>query len=484
MRSISPGVLAITLITAAVCQAETRNYRNEAASVVERMQMKAPPTPLYAEYGNIVETFAKAEELFEQKHVDEAERLFHLTLLKSSLYEEKVLDLKETPGSADKANPASSHHPIDTNSGKDADDVPRPIDAPLPNGVRPDRTTRPSTAMPASSDPAIGTSRTGLREGFPARGESVPNTPVTQAEEESETSPIPSSMIIGKKTVYTVKKGESLRTVGARFGVNWKTIARENGLDPGKNLKPGQKLRINTTRIIPKAMLEGIVINIPERTLYLFKGKKLEKTLPVGLGMRKSHDASPWQTPTGKFRIVSKVKDPTWFVPPSIQSEMRQKGKTVKSIVPPGDRNPLGKYALKTSMAGIMIHGTISPDSVYGFNSHGCIRVLPRNMQEIYNDIRVNTGGEIIYQPVKIALSDDGRIFLEVHGDIYDRYKNLEEVAKALIIRNNAQQKVDWEKVRTLVKRKSGIPEDVTMQAPETPLRTSMNRVSSAPATR
>lgn len=435
MRTISPMIFAFSLI-AAVCQAEPGDYRNEAVSIVERIQMKAPPASLYEEYGNIMETFAKAEELFEQKRLDEAERMFHLTLLKSSLYEEKVLDLKKTPGSPDQPNPAS----------------------------------------PATGGPAINPALPASRGAVPPGGESVPNTPVLLAEDASETSPIPSSMIIGKKTIYTVKKGETLRMVGARFGVNWRVIARDNSLDPGKSLKPGQQLRINTTRIIPKAILEGIVINIPERTLYLFKGRKLEKTLPVGLGMKKSRDAALWQTPTGKFRIVSKVKDPTWFVPSSIQSEMRQKGKPVKSVVPPGDRNPLGKYALKTSLAGILIHGTISPDSVYGFNSHGCVRVLPSNMQEIFNEIRVNTGGEIIYQPIKLAASSDGRIFLEVHGDIYDRYKNLEEVAKGLITRNNVAQKVDWVKVRSLVKKRSGIPEDVTMRHPVPPLRTSMNQ--------
>jgi L,D-transpeptidase ErfK/SrfK len=123
-------------------------------------------------------------------------------------------------------------------------------------------------------------------------------------------------------------------------------------------------------------------------------------------------------------------------------------------------------------MSGILIHGTIAPNSVYGFNSHGCIRVLPGNMQEIYKDIQVNTNGEIIYQPVKLAVSDDGRIFIEVHGDVYDRLGNLEEVAKGLIIKYNAQQKVDWEKVRATVRNKSGFPEDVTVREPPETRRT------------
>jgi L,D-transpeptidase ErfK/SrfK len=234
-------------------------------------------------------------------------------------------------------------------------------------------------------------------------------------------------------------------------------------------------LRINTRRIIPKTVPDGIVINIPDRTLYYFRDKKLEQTLPVGLGMKKNTPATTWQTPTGKFRITSKVKDPTWFVPPSIQKEMKEKGRTVKQTVPPGNKNPLGKYALKTSLSGILIHSTIFPASIYGFNSHGCIRVLPQNMERFFQEIKVNTRGEIIYQPVKIAFSDDGRVFLEVHRDIYDRYKSLDDVAKGLIVKNNAEKMVDWERVKASIRSRKGIPEDVTSSDAHQPIKVGRN---------
>jgi L,D-transpeptidase ErfK/SrfK len=418
MRALVVTALAISLIST-VSRAEPENYRDKATSVVERMQLRPPHASLYEEYGDIVETFSTAEDLFDRKRIEEAEKLYRLTLIKHSQYEQRLHAVEQEQGEA----PAGDH-PLPVLGGEKREE-----------GGTPD--------VPAGGDDLT-----------------------------EETAPAPSAMIVVRKTVHTVRKGETLRTVGARFGVNWQTVARDNGIDSQKGLKPGQKLQINTTRIVPKTMVEGILINIPERTLYLFKGRKLEKTLPVGLGMGKSRQASVWQTPTGKFRIVSKIKDPTWFVPPSIQAEMRKQGKTVKSVVPPGGRNPLGRYALKTSMSGILIHGTIAPNSVYGFNSHGCIRVLPGNMQEIYKDIQVNTNGEIIYQPVKLAVSDDGRIFIEVHGDVYDRLGNLEEVAKGLIIKYNAQQKVDWEKVRATVRNKSGFPEDVTVREPPETRRT------------
>jgi len=85
-------------------------------------------------------------------------------------------------------------------------------------------------------------------------------------------------------------------------------------------------------------------------------------------------------------------------------------------------------------------------------------------MEEIYPEIPVHTSGEIVYQPVKLAFSDDGRVFIEVHGDIYKRFKKLDEVAKGLIIKNKAEQRVDWRKVRTLLRKQSGVPEDVTLE--------------------
>jgi L,D-transpeptidase ErfK/SrfK len=272
-------------------------------------------------------------------------------------------------------------------------------------------------------------------------------------------------MIIGKKMIYSVRKGDSLRLIGAKFGVNWRLVARQNKLDAKKSLKPGQKLTINTRRIVPKTLQDGIVINIPDRTLYFFKNRKLEKVLPVALGMTNLHDQVLWQTPTGTFRILSKIKDPAWHVPPSIQKEMEQDRKTVKTLVPPGDDNPLGKYALKTSLPGILIHSTIVPESIYTFSSHGCIRVLASNMEAIFNEVTINTRGEIIYQPVKLALSDNGLIYLEVHHDVYDRHENLKVLANRLIKKNNLELLVDWDKVHASLQRKAGVPEDITGSA-------------------
>jgi L,D-transpeptidase ErfK/SrfK len=412
MRCGTLLAILFSLITATVCFAESRSYRDEALSAMEAVRKSTPPPPLTAEHTSILDTFSRAEELTEQNRLDEAGKLYHLTLLKYSLYEKKVKSL---------ATPSTNGDP-----------------------------------PPQSPDTA-------------ATGKIIlpPSPTGNEDEEETETGMVSSRLMIGEKKVYTVKKRQSLRMLGARLGVNWRTIARDNNLDPSTLLTPGQKLHINTRRIVPKTRTEGIIINIPDRTLYFFRDKKLEKAVPVAVGMPTNTKKVKWQTPTGKFRITSKVKDPTWFVPPSIQKEMKERGKVVQVKVPPGKHNPLGRYALRTSLSGILIHGTTRPQSINTFSSHGCIRVHPAKIEEIFPDIRVNTGGEIIYQPVKVALSDDGRVFLEVHGDVYRRIKNLEDEAKGQINRHNAENKVDWDKVRSSLRRKSGIPEDVTLAETE-----------------
>ena len=270
-------------------------------------------------------------------------------------------------------------------------------------------------------------------------------------------------MLIGSDIIYVVRKLETLKMVSAKTGVSWQLIAKDNSLNPKKSLQPGKILRINTRRIVPKSLTDGIVINIPDLTLYLFKEGRLHATYPVALGMTKKSTLCSWHTPTGKFKITSKSKNPTWNVPPSLQQKMIMEGKAVVTVVPPGPRNPLGKFALRTSLGDILIHSTISPESINSFSSHGCVRMLPLNMEAFFNTIKVNTRGEIIYQPVKVAVSDKGRVFLEVDADAYNMVSNLESSTKKLLEEKKAVDRVNWKKVQMLLKNGNGEVEDISL---------------------
>lgn len=270
-------------------------------------------------------------------------------------------------------------------------------------------------------------------------------------------------MVIGGDTLYRIVKGDSIELISARLGVNKKNIIKDNNIDVKKNLRIKQELKVNTRRIIPKALDDGIIINIPDRMLYFFKEGRLKTAFPVGLGMPSWRGIALWRTPVKKFTIIGKRKNPTWHVPESMQLEMMMEGKPVKTIVPPGPDNPLGRYAIDTSIPSVVIHETIWPTTVYQFRSHGCIRVMSENMEKFFQDVGINTPGEIIYNPIKVAISGEGRVFLEVHADIYGKIKDMITETKRLIDEAGVANKVNWQKIGIMLKEKSGIAEDITL---------------------
>jgi L,D-transpeptidase ErfK/SrfK len=275
--------------------------------------------------------------------------------------------------------------------------------------------------------------------------------------------PVYAAVITGGEKVYRVAEGDSLLLISAKFGVDTGLIMRTNNLDPAKPLHPGQELRLDTRKIAPRTVENGIIVDIPGRMLYYFKQGRLEMFFPVGLGMPKWQALTRWRTPAGTFVITGKERNPTWYVPESIQWQMQVQGKPVLKKVRPGPDNPLGRFVLYTSIRGIAIHETIWPSTVFQFRSHGCIRVLPENIEQFYDEIEIGTPGELVYKPVKAAVTEEGKVFLQVDPDVYGKIrKPLNEVIDRINDLHVAAE-VDWDKIRRIVQEQAGIAEDVTL---------------------
>ncbi len=84
-------------------------------------------------------------------------------------------------------------------------------------------------------------------------------------------------------------------------------------------------------------------------------------------------------------------------------------------------------------------------------------------MESFFKVVPANISGEIIYKPVKLAVTEQGRIFLEVHQDIYDNKIRLLDEARRLIVKQQLTNKVDWSKIKAIVKKKSGTVEDISL---------------------
>ena len=441
-------------------------HRENTISNLELIRIDQADRLLPEEFRSVEETIRKADQLGRNGQKEESYKYYQLAHAKTELLKEDLEYLctrKESPEarqvSGGGAVPLQTEQKAADAKAQNTGEV-KPKE--IIGGKEPEKIPLVGASTTTAPDAAASPSTPEVQAGQPSPVTPAPALTGALGERPGEIPYNASATLIGRETVYVVKHRETLRMVSAKTGVNWRVIAKENGLDPKKPLKPGTTLRINTMRIIPKTVDNGIVINIPDKTLYFFRNGKLQRTYPVGLGMKKKKDISLWETPTGKFTITSKVKDPNWYVPYSIQQKLKKEGKDFLTIVPPGPDNPLGKYAIGTTIEGILIHSTIYPESVNSFRSHGCVRLLPRHMEKFFNTIRINTSGEIIYEPIKVAVLDNGRVFLEVHADAYNRVSNLEAEAKRLLEEKKAIDRVDWDKVKALLKNGNGLVEEVT----------------------
>lgn len=274
-----------------------------------------------------------------------------------------------------------------------------------------------------------------------------------------------SARIIGGKGVYTVQRKEGLRIIASRLGVRLKDLARLNRLKTDATLYPGERVKYNNRRIVPKSIRNGIVVNIPDRSLYLLRNGRVSANFPVALGISKKKASTIWRTPVGRFQIIDKQENPSWRIPLSIQKEMEENGEEVVEVVPPGPKNPLGKYAMRTTLAGILIHSTTRPASINSYSSHGCIRVMPEHMERLFKAVSVPMQGEIVYQPVKMEVTGDGRVFLEVNRDSYGKFEDISAEVRRVINNHRAGGKVSWQSVNRMITEKSGIAEEVTLAA-------------------
>ncbi|MDH4275768.1 MAG: L,D-transpeptidase family protein, partial [Gammaproteobacteria bacterium] len=261
--------------------------------------------------------------------------------------------------------------------------------------------------------------------------------------------------LTGGRISYRVVLNDYLEKIGARFGVSAQILARDNALPDPDFVLPDQMLTVVNRHIIPESLSTGIIINLPQRMLFLFQEGKLERAFPVGLGK------PDWPTVQGLFQVISLQKNPVWLVPKSIQEEMMRENVIVEKKVSPGPDNPLGKFWIGLNAPGYGIHGTIAPASVYHFQSHGCIRMHNDDVELLFSRVTKGTVVKIISAPV-LMTEHDTRIFIEVHRDVYnDTVVTLEDVhklaySKALIDR------IDWRRVEVVIAAREGVAIDVT----------------------
>lgn len=274
------------------------------------------------------------------------------------------------------------------------------------------------------------------------------------------TYPIPQhGDVVGEVKVIRADHNDTFVDLARKYDVGYYEIVDANpGVDPWIP-GAGTRVVIPTKFILPPGNRDGIIINLAELRLYYFDRKNnTVSTHPVGIG------SEYWPTPTMQNeRIISKEKDPTWRVPPSIMREHANAGQPIPAVWGPGPNNPLGAYAMRTSKPSILIHGTDTPVGIGRRVTHGCVRMFPEDIEELYYKVPVGTKLQVIHQPIKAGW-DDGKLYLELHKPLSGYHSSKADIdptiQKALNARSG-RASVDWDSVKQITRSHVGVPQQI-----------------------
>jgi lipoprotein-anchoring transpeptidase ErfK/SrfK len=137
-------------------------------------------------------------------------------------------------------------------------------------------------------------------------------------------------------------------------------------------------------KVIESSFKRSIVVSLSQCKVRLYKGTKLVKTYMCAPGQ------PAWPTPRGDFHVVRKQANAPWINPHSAWSA------SMPDMIPGGPGNPMGDRKIGIDYPGVFLHGI--PPSEYGsigtHASHGCMRMMPSAIHDLYPRVRV---GDPVY---------------------------------------------------------------------------------------
>ena len=182
---------------------------------------------------------------------------------------------------------------------------------------------------------------------------------------------------------HIISPNEYLSTIAAKYHVPWKFVKRINGNLNELRLRPGQRIKV----------VKGpfhVVVHKRAYRLDVYVQDMYVRSFRVGLGKDDSTPIGAWMVKPGAKQI-----DPPWTNP--------RTGKRYHSGDP---KNPIGERWIgligtddqTKDLTGYGIHGTIEPKSIGTQASMGCIRMMPKDVELLY-DMLVEKKTTVIIRP-------------------------------------------------------------------------------------
>lgn len=256
--------------------------------------------------------------------------------------------------------------------------------------------------------------------------------------------------VVGALQRHVTQKGEDLLEIARRYGLGYNAIGMmHRDWDPF--LPPaGQEITIPTLWIVPNSRGRQLIVNTGAMRLYFFVNNATQVyTFPIGMGVL------DFKTPSGAFKVTEKKVNPAWHIPKSLQAKYGM------AVMPPGGENPMGDYKLTLSWGDYGIHGTAMPWGVGRLVSHGCTRMYPEHIKQLFPLVPVGTSVEYVYEPALVGFRH-GRVYLSVHEDYYFKIRSMIFHVLSLLERQGLMGAVNMAKVMQTVEEHTGMPADIS----------------------
>lgn len=276
--------------------------------------------------------------------------------------------------------------------------------------------------------------------------------------------------VVGEVQRTVVGKDDTFTDIARRFNLGYEELVRANpGIDPWLPGE-GKEIVLPTQFILPNAPREGLVINVPQMRIFYYpphkKGEPQEVvTHPIGIGK------VGWRTPEGTTKIVRRQKDPTWRPTASIIKEHRENGEELERVIGPGPDNPLGRYAFYLGWPSYMIHGTNKPAGVGLRSSHGCLRLYPEDIEQLFESVPLGTQVRVVNEPFTFGWQGE-ELSIQAFDVLEDDPRDWKKAEKKLLSKSLSEsirkelkrrgESVDWERVSTLTHDPRGIPVSIS----------------------
>ncbi|MBU4252145.1 MAG: L,D-transpeptidase family protein [Candidatus Omnitrophica bacterium] len=171
-----------------------------------------------------------------------------------------------------------------------------------------------------------------------------------------------------KSIIYQIRPGDTLNKIAREHKTTTELIMKSNNINDAL-IVPGRKIKVWNAPF-------NILVDKSQNILMLKDNEEIIKTYTVSTGKNSC-------TPVGKFKIVNKLPNPTWF-------------KSGAIVPPQSAENVLGTRWMGFDLAGYGIHGTIEPKDLGKQVTQGCVRLSNADVEEIYSIIPVGTEVTII----------------------------------------------------------------------------------------